>query len=61
MSSGSGGERGKTLEGIVQSLHHSEELEAWGLMVEAAEEFQRQADEHLLSSQQIACLFYEHI
>lgn len=41
MALGVGGERGKALQAIVQSLHHSSELEAWGLMVEASEEFQK--------------------
>ena len=41
MASGVGGERGKTLQAIVQALHHSSELESWGLMVEASEEFQK--------------------
>ena len=41
MALGVGGERGKALQAIVQALHHSSELEAWGLMVEASEEFQK--------------------
>ena len=41
MALGVGGDRGKALQAIVQSLHHSSELEAWGLMVEASEEFQK--------------------
>lgn len=42
MASGSvGSEKGKMLQAIVQTLHHSSELEAWGLMVEASDEYQK--------------------
>lgn len=41
MALGVGGERGRTLQAIVQALHHSCELEAWGLMVEASDEYQK--------------------
>lgn len=50
MALGVGGERGKALQAIVQSLHHSSELEAWGLMVEASEEFQKTARRLRLSA-----------
>lgn len=37
------GERGKMLSAIVESLARSRENESWGLMVEAAEDYQRLA------------------
>ena len=35
------GDRGKMLSAIVESLGRSRENESWGLMVEAAEDYQR--------------------
>ena len=35
------GDRGKVLQGLVQSLQQCVEAEAWGLRVEAAEEGQK--------------------
>ena len=35
----SSGDRSKSLQDIVQCLHHCMELETWGLMVESSDEF----------------------